>query len=53
VKKRARAIEYSRGNANRRRLYCELMAATRATLAALQETGKRVPTSLLARLKPA
>jgi IS5 family transposase len=42
VKKRARAIEYSRGKANRRRLYCELMAATRATLAALQETGKRV-----------
>src|SRR5207253_2416443 len=40
AKKRARAIEYSRGKANRRRLYCELMAATRATLAA--ETGKRV-----------
>src|SRR6201987_1362159 len=42
AKKRARAIEYSRGKANRRRLYCELIAATRATLAALQETGKRV-----------
>jgi IS5 family transposase len=28
AKKRARAIEYSRGKANRRRLYCELMAAT-------------------------
>jgi IS5 family transposase len=42
AKKRARAIEYSRGKANRRRFYCELMAATRATLAALQETGKRV-----------
>jgi hypothetical protein len=25
AKKRARAIEYSRGKANRRRLYCELM----------------------------
>jgi transposase, IS5 family len=42
AKKRARAIEYSRGKANRRRLYCELMAATRATLAALREAGKRV-----------
>lgn len=42
AKKRARAIEYSRGKANRRRLYCELMAATRATLEALQEAGKRV-----------
>jgi IS5 family transposase len=42
AKKRARAIEYSHGKANRRRFYCELMAATRATLAALQETGKRV-----------
>jgi IS5 family transposase len=42
AKKRARAIEYSRGKASRRRLYCELMAATRATLAALQEAGKRV-----------
>jgi transposase, IS5 family len=42
AKKRARAIEYSRGKASRRRLYCELMAATRATLAALQEVGKRV-----------
>ena len=42
ARKRARAIEYSRGKANRRRLYCELIAATRATLATLQEAGKRV-----------
>jgi IS5 family transposase len=42
AKKRARAIEYSRGKDNRRRLYCELMTATRATLATLQEAGKRV-----------
>ena len=42
AKKRARAIEYSRGKANQRRLYCELLAATRATLAALQKTGERV-----------
>src|SRR5947199_3986575 len=31
AKKRARAIEYSRGKDNRRRLYRELIAATRAT----------------------
>jgi transposase, IS5 family len=42
AKKRARAIEYSRGKDNRRRLYCELMTATRATLATLQEAGKRL-----------
>src|SRR5438874_10451838 len=42
AKKRARAIEYSRGKANRRRLYCELIAAARATLAELQGSGKRV-----------
>jgi IS5 family transposase len=42
AKKRARAIEYSRGKDNRRRLYCELMTATRATLGTLQEAGKRV-----------
>src|ERR1700739_1791609 len=37
AKKRARAIEYSRGKAKRRRLYRELIAATRATQAALYE----------------
>jgi len=42
AKKRARAIEYSRGKAKRRRLYRELIAATRATQAALQEAGKRL-----------
>jgi IS5 family transposase len=40
AKKRARAIEYSRGKDNRRRLYRELIAATRATQAALQEAGQ-------------
>src|SRR5207244_2828758 len=42
AKKRARAIEYSRGKDNRRRLYLELIAATRATQAALQEAGERL-----------
>ncbi len=42
AKKRARAIEYSRGKAKRRRLYRELIAATRATQAALQQAGKRL-----------
>jgi hypothetical protein len=38
----ARAIEYSRGKDNRRRLYRELIAATRATQAALPEAGQRL-----------
>src|SRR5436305_9702376 len=42
AKRRARAIEYSRGKNNRRRLYRELIAATRATQAALQEAGERL-----------
>src|SRR6267378_4517738 len=42
AKKRARAIDYSRGKDNRRRLYLELIAATRATQAALQEAGERL-----------
>jgi IS5 family transposase len=42
AKKRARAIEYSRGKDNRRRLYRELIAATRATQAALQAAGERL-----------
>src|SRR5947208_1394209 len=42
AKKRARAIEYSRGKDNRRRLYGELIAATRATQAALHEAGERL-----------
>src|SRR5204863_5809084 len=42
AKKRARAIEYSRGKDNRRRLYCELMAATRATQAAVQQAAERL-----------
>src|SRR5262249_39723346 len=42
AKKRARAIEYSRGKDNRHRLYRELIVATRATQAALQHAGERV-----------
>src|SRR5437667_10523567 len=41
AKQRARAIEYSRGKDNRRRLYRELIAATRATQAALQQAGEK------------
>src|SRR5438309_952068 len=37
AKKRAQAIEYSRSKDNRRRLYRELIAATRATQVALQQ----------------
>src|SRR5712691_981535 len=40
AKKRARAIEYSRGHDNRRRLYRELIAATRATQAAVQQAAE-------------
>jgi IS5 family transposase len=40
AKKRARAIEYSRSKDNRRRLYRELIAATRATQAALHEARR-------------
>src|SRR5205807_1255466 len=39
AKKRAQAIEYSRSKDNRRRLYRELIAATRATQVALQQAG--------------
>src|ERR1700749_2338197 len=42
ARKRGRAIEYSRGKAKRRRLYRELIAATRATQAALYEASKRL-----------
>ena len=42
AKKRARAIEYSRGKDKKRRLYRELIAATRATQLALDEAGKRL-----------
>ena len=42
AKKRAQAIEYSRGKDNRRRLYRELIAATRATQVALQQAGDRL-----------
>ena len=42
AKKRARAIEYSRGKDKRRQLYRELISATRATQAALHEAVKRL-----------
>ena len=42
AKQRARAIEYSRGHDNRRRLYRELIAATRATQAAVQQAAERL-----------
>jgi IS5 family transposase len=42
AKKRARAIEYSRGHDNRRRLYRELIAATRATQATVQQAAERL-----------
>jgi IS5 family transposase len=42
AKKRARAIEYSRGKDTRRQLYRELISATRATQAALQEAVERL-----------
>src|SRR5215472_5053233 len=42
AKKRARAIEYSRGKDKRRQLYRELIAATRATQAALQDAVERL-----------
>ncbi len=42
AKKRARAIDYSRGKDTKRQLYRELIAATRATQAALQQAGERL-----------
>jgi len=42
AKKRARAIDYSRGQSKKRQLYRELIATTRATLAALQEAAERL-----------
>ena len=42
AKKRARAIDYSRGKDNKRQLYRELIAATRATQAALRRTVERL-----------
>jgi IS5 family transposase len=42
AKKRARAIDYSRGQDKKHQLYRELIAATRATLAALQEAAEQL-----------
>ena len=40
--KRALAIQYSRGKAQKAKLYRDLIAATRATVAALQDAGRRL-----------
>jgi IS5 family transposase len=42
AKKRALAIRYSRGKEQKAKLYRELIAATRATVAALQHAARRV-----------
>ena len=42
AKKRALAIQYSRGKARKAQLYCDLIAATRATVAALQHAAQRL-----------
>jgi transposase, IS5 family len=42
AKKRALAIQYSRGKARKAKLYCDLIAATRATVAALQHAAQRL-----------
>ena len=42
AKKRARAIEYSRGQDKKRRLYCELIAAAQASRAELQAAAAGV-----------
>src|ERR1700680_1989078 len=42
AKKRERAIDYSRGQDKKRQLYRELIAATRATLAALQGAAEQL-----------
>jgi IS5 family transposase len=42
AKKRAPAIDYSRGQSKKRQLYRELIAATRATLAALQKAAEQL-----------
>jgi IS5 family transposase len=42
AKKRALAIQYSRGKARKAKLYCDLIAVTRATVAALQHAAQRL-----------
>jgi IS5 family transposase len=42
AKKRALAIQYSRGKARKAQLYRDLIAATRATMAALQHAAQRL-----------
>ena len=42
AKKRALAIQYSRGKARKAKLYCDLIAATRATVGTLQHAAQRL-----------
>ena len=42
AKKRALAIQYSRGKAHKAKLYCDLIAATRATVGTLQHAAQRL-----------
>src|SRR5438552_1295598 len=42
AKKRALAIQYSRGKAHKAQLYCDLIAATRATVGTLQHAAQRL-----------
>ena len=42
AKKRALAIQYSRGKARKAKLYCDLISATRATVAALHHAAQRL-----------
>lgn len=47
AKKRALAIQYSRGKAERAKLYRDLIAATRATMTALQHVVRRLAACVL------
>jgi IS5 family transposase len=47
AKKRALAIQYSRGKAQKEKLYRDLIAATRATVTALQHAMQRLASCLL------
>src|SRR5438874_1067909 len=42
AKKRALAIQYSRGKARKAKLYCDLISATRATVGTLQHAAQRL-----------
>jgi IS5 family transposase len=50
AKKRARAIQYSRGRAQKAKLYRDLIAATRATMASVRQLAQRLAPGLAAAL---